>query len=650
MSKTKMIKNNMTSSLGYLAVIAITMFVGACKEMSLSDNSVMQVKTMQSDTMHLHWPMFSGPTGTGQVTSEFTVPKNWSVRDNKNILWKTQLPAGGQSGISVWGEDVFFTINKPLATPRYETLLVNQEQTKLAYQTQYKKVIKIIENDAKYQNLVMNVAKSKDNWASYLEQYKQTKLKKLSGIKLKRAIKKITRESPIANAVTLATQAHEDYIHQQSPQLLNAYKQYVSAQKQLTAKGTGKDIILYCVSAIDGKVKWQRTIPGVVETMYNYAFSDATSPTPVTDGKQVWVVNAAGGMASFTMSGEELWSKSWKPTTGRPFNKQYDTLMADDLIFNVQPPLENDPIRNALWNYVHAINKYTGETQWVSTEALTHYNTPMLGKTQTGEQAIMIGRGGPHGVPEKSEGLSLLNLHGEAIWNWQANTDGLEPWGATDIQIWNEERALWIAGKSKQQLYSIDTQTGQTQRQYDLSQVSRYVYNEQTETHQLQEKQKLAFERQPYTVVLIDDAVYYLVRYEPFIGYLNLATGEHLQLEIPTEVSRGIASENEFVWKKTHKTDQLNSRGQRHNTESRSQGDGTQKAFLASPIVVNNNIYFSNAHGLTYVVDTTKPFNDKALVAVNDLGKTGETYSLSSMAYAQGVLFQRSLKAIYAIK
>jgi len=661
----------MKLNMRHVVIIGVTTMMSACQDSAPTDPSTKgisvntnalksasnQQQNSNTDTTQLwsvnnHWPMFSGPNGSGQITGDFSAPTSWSVRQNDKVLWKTELPAGGQSGLSVWGDNVFLTINKPLDTPKYSTISDEFEKAKISYQLHSEYVVNSVKNEDKYKELVAKIDKSKEAWGFFLTKYKQDKSKKLSGVQLKRAIKKVTRESPLAKAIIYAENAHDNYIHQQTPELLKSYKHYVAMEKQLKSKGIGKDIILYCLSAADGKVKWQRTISGVVETMYNYAFSDATSPTPITDGKQVWVVNATGTMASFTVEGEALWSRSWQPTIGRPFNKQYDTLTSGDLIFNVQPPLDNDSSRNPLWNYLHAINKLTGETQWVSTEALTHYNTPMLGKTKAGEPAILIGRGGPHGVPEKVEGLSLINLKGQVVWNWQAPSSDLEPWGATDIQIWNEDRAIWIAGKTKLALYSIDTTTGKTQQKYDLTQVARYVYNEDTDSHKLHKTKKTTFERQPYTPVLIGDALYYLVRYEPFIGYLNLATGEHLQLEIPTEVNRNSQdrSEDDYIWKKMHKTDQLNSRGQRHNTESRSQGDGTQKAFLASPIVVNNQLYLTNAHGLTYVIDTTKPFNEKALVAVNDLGKKGQTYSLSSMAHANGTLFQRSLKAIYAFK
>lgn len=61
-----------------------------------------------------HWPMAGGPQGTWTTTTQHYVPTTWSVSNNQNVLWKTTLPEGGQSGIAVWGERLFLSINKPL--------------------------------------------------------------------------------------------------------------------------------------------------------------------------------------------------------------------------------------------------------------------------------------------------------------------------------------------------------------------------------------------------------------------------------------------------------------------------------------------------------------------------------------------------------
>jgi len=40
--------------------------------------------------------------------------------------------------------------------------------------------------------------------------------------------------------------------------------------------------------------------------------------------------------------------------------------------------------------------------------------------------------------------------------------------------------------------------------------------------------------------------------------------------------------------------------------------------------------------------------DEKALLAVNDLGPSGETWSLNSIAYANGRIYHRSAKELFA--
>lgn len=59
-----------------------------------------------------NWPMASGPEANWITTTKHKVPTKWSVSNNENILWKTILPEGGQSGIAIWEDKLFLTINE----------------------------------------------------------------------------------------------------------------------------------------------------------------------------------------------------------------------------------------------------------------------------------------------------------------------------------------------------------------------------------------------------------------------------------------------------------------------------------------------------------------------------------------------------------
>ena len=65
---------------------------------------------------------------------------------------------------------------------------------------------------------------------------------------------------------------------------------------------------------------------------------------------------------------------------------------------------------------------------------------------------------------------------------------------------------------------------------------------------------------------------------------------------------------------------------------------------------MNGKVFFNTQLGITYVVDATaKVFDQKALIAINDLGPSGETWSLNSISYSDGILYHRSLKEVVAI-
>ncbi len=604
---------------------------------------------------HNQWPMFGGPDGSGHITTQQPLPLHWSDRTNTNIKWKTNLPAGGQSGIAVWGNRVFLTINAPLDTPPYRQLEAQYNQVMKQYQLSYEKALKQLSAEQPPQLIALEKALSAEQtqWQQFIKAH--SGMQKAPSSHRPTLLKKLKSKSPQGKALTKQETKYREYIHQQMPELVPLYSKKERIHKQMNTKGMGSTIILYCLDSDSGAILWTKKISGTYKTMYNYTFSDATSPTPVTDGNYVWVINASGSMTSFTMDGKQLWSRFWTPTGDRPFNKQYDSIAFGDLIFNVEPPAANDTERNKLWNYLHAIDKHSGKTVWVSEDALTHYNTPVLGETKDRIPAVLIGRGGPHKVPEKPEGLSLIDIRpgskGKTLWQWQSPQTDLQPWGATDIQIWNQQKALWITGTKKMELHQINPSNGKTITSNGLNTTDRYIYDKTKKKHILNKNLNLkSFERQPYTPVMVGDAVYFLVRYEPYIAYHDLKTGKNIQLEIPTEVDRETGKPDQLIWKKEQSNDQLNSQGQRHNIESRARGGGTQKAFLGTPIVVNNYIFFTNALGLTYVIDTNKPFGPEALVAVNDLGPNGETFSLNAMAYANGKLFHRTLKALYCIE
>ena len=102
------------------ALIAVAFFAVGCQ-------------SQEAPSGRENWPMSGGPDGTWTVKTSSPVPTKWSVRNNYNIKWKTALPAGGQSGIAIWEDKLFLTINPPMDTPVFAETKANFEEHSKAY-------------------------------------------------------------------------------------------------------------------------------------------------------------------------------------------------------------------------------------------------------------------------------------------------------------------------------------------------------------------------------------------------------------------------------------------------------------------------------------------------------------------------------------
>ncbi len=58
------------------------------------------------------WPQAAGPHADWKVSGR--APVEWSVAQNRNIKWRTILPEGGQSAVTIWEDRLFVTTHLPL--------------------------------------------------------------------------------------------------------------------------------------------------------------------------------------------------------------------------------------------------------------------------------------------------------------------------------------------------------------------------------------------------------------------------------------------------------------------------------------------------------------------------------------------------------
>ena len=133
------------------------------------------------------------------------------------------------------------------------------------------------------------------------------------------------------------------------------------------------------------------------------------------------------------------------------------------------------------------------------------------------------------------------------------------------------------------------------------------------------------------------------------LGRIDIETEEVNFLQVPVQV----VSENDatkFSWKDFEAGDDTGS-GFVVTGDKRRHGHGFGHISAATPIVINNRIYFSTVLGTVYVVDATKEhFDENSLVSVNDLGLPGKTWTLAPFTAAHGRLYQRTSREIICIE
>ena len=428
----------------------------------------------------------------------------------------------------------------------------------------------------------------------------------------------------------------------------------------------GRDVVAYCIDARDGKILWTAPLPGSASSVPAYFFSDASSPTPVTDGQHVWFFNACGSMGCYDFDGKKIWLREWKPTGGRPFNKQFEPILIGNAVLNMEPRDLDDPKREKdAWNYVRGIDKLTGKTLWISDDAVTHYNTPVIGSLADGSLALMQGRGAYHGVPETPVGLSLTSLapgrEGKTIWRFETSPKGK----AMYTQHFTPTVAPWIDIDNSSHIV-LDTASGKVLRTQSLTaSVDWRRFDPAKKAYEVLSGVDLAKQTPAVKVypaqfcnIIVGGWHWFLCYTEATkklgpaycVGRVNIESGKVEYLELPVSVVREAGKDDTFIWGKPQVSSTVNSRGIDIVSDKRSQGDGWYWGFLGGPTAVGGKIYFTTMLGITYVIDgTTAVLDEKALLAVNDLGTTGQTWSLNSISYARGRLYHRSMKEVFCI-
>jgi outer membrane protein assembly factor BamB len=462
------------------------------------------------------------------------------------------------------------------------------------------------------------------------------------------------------------------------------------------AAGSSARVLGHAVDRRTGQLRWSVAMAGSRASPIAYSYSDATSWSPITDGAHVWFFDSGGEMGCWDLEGHEVWRRKFPALPDHfPFNRQHEPILFGNTIITLEPRVPGDAGYDgakAEWNYLRGLDKSTGKTLWIAEDASTHYNTAVLGRLPDGTPAILHGRGGPHGVPERPIGLTMTSLapgrEGRALWRYEPSD---EPGGPVDgvtfmalyTMSWDARYAYWFRNAPEESHLVLDAMTGKllrTQsliegvdvRQWDLSK-GAYVLHANADLRTLPDSPAYPLGGGVLHVLPNWHANIVAGGYHYFftstnnrrnghappghsgpahcIGRVNVETGKVEYLEVPVGIDRSPGAPERLLYGRSLRTTTTDNQGRDVAGDPRSRTDGWEiPAFFASPIGLGGRVYMGTTLGLTYVVDAAAPALDEhALVGINDLGPLGQTWSLAGPSFSDGVLYHHSLRELVAI-
>jgi outer membrane protein assembly factor BamB len=156
----------------------------------------------------------------------------------------------------------------------------------------------------------------------------------------------------------------------------------------------GNDLFLWCVDRTKGEPVWKKPLGSGNTKMRKQNMS---SPSPVTDGKNVWVMTGTGVLKAFDFAGAELWAREIQKDYGRfGLNWGYASsplLYEDALFVQVLHGMKTDDP-----SYLLRIDKKTGKTIWrverptnAISESPDSYTTPALVRQGNSAEIVITG-------------------------------------------------------------------------------------------------------------------------------------------------------------------------------------------------------------------------------------------------------------------
>lgn len=366
----------------------------------------------------------------------------------------------------------------------------------------------------------------------------------------------------------------------------------VWGERIFVTSADGSDLVLICLNATDGKQIWRQNVTSGNRDA-RAGEGNSASPSPSTDGKNVWVFFSTGILTCYDMEGNRVWSIDCNERFGK-IDIQFGltstpVLDGDSLYLQLLhgPMNRSDHTRTGK---VIKLNKLTGETVW-QTDRITEaefeckhsYASPLI--VNDGQRRLLI----VHGADcTTAHDLSS----GKEVWR----LGGLN--GPTELNPKNNDptfRFVASPGFGGGTLIIPTAKAGPTFA-LQLSGSQNGALNQSS-------LRWTAPQTPDVSIPLVVEDLAYLLHSDGKLQCVELASGKQVYFE------------------------------RAHSVQHRT-----------SPVYADGHIYFCGKDGVCTVVKAGRQFE---IVSSNPMG--GEPITASPV-FSNGTLFIRTYKALYAIR
>ena len=272
-------------------------------------------------------------------------------------------------------------------------------------------------------------------------------------------------------------------------------------------------------------------------------------------------------------------------------------------------------------------------------------------KLNDGRDVIVVGRGGGHSPPERPLGVSMVDgANGQTLWTLPLDkfmSTQTYPVVDDHALIFHGPEHLWVAmdGQVARRVnFCVDVPV----RRWDGS-----SYHDAQESFDYKTGQGRAITQQ--SNLRVGDFHYFRAYKHPYLGRIHVSSGKVEYLQLPVQLIRRTDQDDQLVWSLKEPSfvpaDMKNSHGFIVMGDKRSRTNTW--GHHASPImtVVGEQLYVPTMSGTVYCIDwNADRLDEKAILAINDLGPAGPTWTRASLSFVDGRIYAHTIKQLLCIE